>query len=152
MSTIQSCSNSSDPLASPDPQPVPDARSRDWLLVVDDDAPICELFERSLGGDGLEVVSSHSARSALTVLEERTADPLLVFADVVMPGMDGLTFVRKVRARRPRSKIVVISGNLTDVSWWPADLRDVTFLAKPFRLAQLIELVATAQREQRAIG
>jgi two-component system, cell cycle sensor histidine kinase and response regulator CckA len=81
------------------------------------------------------------------LLEQRKTEPLLVLIDVLMPRMDGLTLARKISTKLRRSKIVIISGHMTDLSWWPADLREVTFMPKPFRMADLTVLLQTAQKE-----
>lgn len=121
----------------------------DWLLVVDDDEPICTLIMNALSSEALEVVTANDGRTALQTLEQRVTEPLVVLVDVLMPGMDGLTLTRKLCARLTRSKIIVMSGHLSDASWWPADLREITFLPKPFRMAELTELVDAARAEFR---
>ena len=121
----------------------------DWLLVVDDDEPIGMLLSAAFTSDTLEVVFAREGRAALQVLAERATEPLLVITDVLMPIMDGLTLARKLCARLRHSKIVVMSGHLTDASCWPADLREITFLTKPFRIAELGELVEAARAEAR---
>jgi two-component system cell cycle sensor histidine kinase/response regulator CckA len=121
------------------------AASRDWLLVVDDDAPIRDLVTRFLTEAGVEVVGADSGLAALGVLETRSTEPVVVFVDVLMPGMDGLTLTRKLRAKLKRSTLVIMSGHMTDLSWWPVDLREVAFLAKPFRLPEITEIVAAAR-------
>jgi FixJ family two-component response regulator len=73
------------------------------------------------------------------------SEPLLVLTDVLMPGMDGLTLARKLLTRLAQSKIIIISGHLTDISWWPADLRELVFLAKPFRTSEISALVDVAR-------
>jgi len=126
------------------------APRREWLLVVDDEAPICEFLTSGLESEILEAVSAPDATSALRLLAARKTDPLMVVVDVLMPGgVDGLTLVRKLRDRLPRTKIVLMSGHLNVDSWWPVDLRDVSFLAKPFRTAQVAALVEAARSEFR---
>ena len=119
----------------------------DWVLVVDDDKPMHELIATALGTGGLDVVTAGSAAEAFQVLDQRANEPLLVLTDVLMPGMDGLTLARKLKARLKMGKIVVMSGHLADVSWWPSDLREVAFLAKPFRMAELMGLIESARAE-----
>jgi len=130
-------------------QPTP---ARDWLLVVDDEEEICRLVTEALRTDLLEVVSASDAHMALHIIAQRSPPPLLVVTDVLMPGMDGLTLARKLSARLPASRIVVISGHLSADSWWPADLREITFLAKPFRMAELQARVDAARTEVRGQG
>jgi two-component system cell cycle sensor histidine kinase/response regulator CckA len=121
--------------------------TRDWVLVVDDDVPIHELIVTALSTDDLEVVTVPSGNKAFEALDERKTEPVLVLTDVLMPGIDGLTLARKLKGRLRRGKIVVMSGHLADVSWWPNDLRDLAFLAKPFRMAELSSLVQAAREE-----
>lgn len=119
----------------------------DWVLVVDDDQPMHELIATALSVDGLDVVTASNSDEAFRVLDQRAVEPMLVLTDVLMPGMDGLTLARKLKARLKLAKIVVMSGHLADVSWWPADLRDLSFLAKPFRMAELAALIESARTE-----
>ena len=116
-----------------------------WVLVVDDEESMCGMIADMLGGEQVEVVAAADGAAALKLLEQRTSEPLLVLTDVLMPGMDGLTLSRKLMGRIRRGKIVVMSGHLSDVSWWPADLRDLTFIAKPFRMADLAGFLREAR-------
>lgn len=119
----------------------------DWVLVVDDDKPMHELIATALGTGGLEVVTAGNGPDAFVAIEGHRVEPLLVLTDVLMPGMDGLTLARKLKARLKLAKIVVMSGHLADVSWWPSDLKDLSFLAKPFRMADLMALIESARTE-----
>jgi len=118
---------------------------RDWVLVVDDDEPIRKVLAKFMEEAGVEVVGAGSGAAALEVVAERSTEPVVVFIDVLMPGMDGLTLARKLRPRLKSTTLVIISGHMTDLSWWPVDLREVAFLAKPFRLAEVNEIVAAAR-------
>ena len=122
----------------------------DWVLVVDDDKPMHELIATALSTGGLEVVTAGNGPDAFTAIDAHRTEPLLVLTDVLMPGMDGLTLARKLKARLKLAKIVVMSGHLADVSWWPSDLRDLAFLAKPFRMADLMALIESARTEFKA--
>jgi two-component system cell cycle sensor histidine kinase/response regulator CckA len=121
------------------------AAPRDWLLVVDDDAPIRNVVTKFLADTGVEVMEADSGPAALEIVVTRATEPVVVFVDVLMPGMDGLTLTRKLRAKLKRSTLVIMSGHMTDLSWWPVDLREVAFLAKPFRLPEITEIVAAAR-------
>lgn len=119
----------------------------DWVLVVDDDQPMHELIATALGIDGMEVVTASNSDEAFQAMDRHSVEPMLVLTDVLMPGMDGLTLARKLKTRLKLAKIVIMSGHLADVSWWPADLRDLTFLSKPFRMAELAALIESARAE-----
>lgn len=121
--------------------------TNDWVLVVDDDQPMHELIATALSVGGLEVVTASNSDEAFKALDQHKSEPMLLLTDVLMPGMDGLTLARKLKGRLKLSKIVVMSGHLADVSWWPADLRDLAFLAKPFRMAELAALIESARQE-----
>jgi FixJ family two-component response regulator len=64
-----------------------------------------------------------------------------------MPGIDGLELTRRLLARLPQLKVILISGHLMDLSWWPTDLREICFLTKPFSNDQLIQAVKQAIAE-----
>jgi DNA-binding NtrC family response regulator len=118
---------------------------RDWIMVVDDDAPIRDILTKFMEGTGLEVIGVENANVALQTLTSRAAEPLVIFVDVLMPGMDGLTLARKLKTQLKHSTLVIISGHMNNLSWWPMDLREVTFLAKPFRLSEITEIVSLAR-------
>jgi CheY-like chemotaxis protein len=132
-------------MTNPQPNQSPTGAPRDWLLVVDDDEPIRDMIVNFLEEAGVEVVGAGTGADALDVVAARATEPVVVFIDVLMPGMDGLTLARKLRARLKHTTLVIISGHMTDLSWWPVDLREVAFLSKPFRLAEVTAIVAAAR-------
>jgi DNA-binding NtrC family response regulator len=119
-----------------------------WILVVDDEPSMRLLIEVILKGQGWTVVCADGAEAALGELKKRALPPEVVICDVLMPGLDGLELVRRMCARLPKLNVIFISGRLSDVSWWPTDLKEHQFLAKPFEKIQLI----TAVREALAAG
>lgn len=123
--------------------------TRDWILMVDDEEPIRTVMASFLEEIGTEFVGAGSGEAALQILSARSDEPLVVFIDVLMPGMDGLTLARKLRSRLKSSVLVIISGHMTDLSWWPVDLREVVFVAKPFRLAEITAIVTAARAGSR---
>ena len=80
------------------------------IMIVDDEVIVRQLFERVLQGQGHEVVVASNGREALTLMQLRLPD--LVMLDLTMPVMDGTSFLRSMR-RRPEWKhipVIVISG------------------------------------------
>ena len=67
------------------------------MLIVDDDAEMLEVLTEMLALVGAEVRAAPSAKGALQLLEE--FHPEVVLCDIEMPGEDGYSFIRKVRAR-----------------------------------------------------
>ena len=123
----------------------PKAGNSHWVLIVDDEEPMCGMIREMLAGEPIEVVTVNDGAAALRVVDQRPTEPLLVLTDVLMPGIDGLTLARKLASKVKRGKIVVMSGHLSDVSWWPADLRELGFIAKPFRMADLTGFLRQAR-------
>lgn len=118
----------------------------DWVLVVDDDQQMRDMLTEQLEAFGISVTAADGGEAALQVMQSKPSAPLLAIVDVMMPGMDGLTLARKIIARyKLQTKVVIISGHLADVSWWPVDLRGVAFLPKPFRLAELEQNITEAR-------
>ena len=78
------------------------------ILVVDDEAAICELSKQLLEAKGYNILVADSGEAALKVLESNDIDLLL--SDVVMPNMDGYKLAAKVRKKYPNIKIQLVSG------------------------------------------
>jgi CheY-like chemotaxis protein len=79
------------------------------VLVVDDDPVVGKSFHRVLSKDkGYVVVTADNAAQALEKLREQEYD--LVFTDIKMPGMDGVELAEQVRARRPWTPVVIVTG------------------------------------------
>jgi len=114
---------------------------RRWILVVDDEQAIQQMLQSALERPGWDVRTFDGAEQALAGIDSSASPPSLLVCDVIMPRVDGMELTRRVLARVPGIKIVIISGRLSDASWWPADMRDHPFLEKPFALGDLIAAV-----------
>lgn len=68
------------------------------ILVVEDERPLAELVAEQLRSAGHIVVLASNGLAALTMLEERSTD--LVILDWMLPGLDGLELCRRIRAER----------------------------------------------------
>lgn len=81
------------------------------ILIVDDSATMRKIIQRTLRQTGLDVTSCHEAADGAKGLEVLNAESIdLIFSDVNMPEMDGLEFVRAIRADRPTDpKIVMVT-------------------------------------------
>jgi twitching motility two-component system response regulator PilH len=81
------------------------------VLVVDDSPTICAVLGKMLGQEGYAVVKATDGKSAIDLA--CSEKPALIFLDVVMPGMNGFTVLRKLR-HDPLTHdipIIMISGN-----------------------------------------
>ncbi len=107
------------------------------VLLVDDDDLLRECFGCLLVEEGFHVTEAASAQQALAAMEAGGAPVVLVTDLNFRSGMNGLDLIAAVRQRRPSVRAVVISGE-DDVPGLHASDR---FLAKPFRTAELVEVL-----------
>lgn len=112
------------------------------VLLVEDEAPVRAFAARALRLAGLSVIEAGSAEEALEVLEDPTLEVDLFLTDVIMPGMDGPTWVEMATDQRPEAKVIFVSGYAEDAfEGSTKKLKEASFLAKPFSLSQLTEAV-----------
>ena len=112
------------------------------VLLVEDETPVRTFAARALRMNGTTVIEAASAEAALETLKDKSLHIDIVVSDVVMPGMDGPTWVKEALVERPELKVVFVSGYAEESfaeehSWIPNSV----FLPKPFSLRKLIETV-----------
>lgn len=79
------------------------------VLVIDDEKPTLSMFRLFLAAYGYDVFTAQSGLEGLEMF--KTHKPDIVFTDIKMPGMDGLTVLRKIQALGTSSQIIVITGH-----------------------------------------
>ena len=94
------------------------------VLVVDDDPVIGKSFDRVLSGKGYAVITAEDGEDALSKLAAERYD--VVYADIKMPGMSGLEVAERVKAARPWTPVVIITGHGTAESEARAKAAGVT--------------------------
>ncbi len=103
------------------------------VLVVDDDPVVTNSFDRVLSRDGYVVVTARNGTEALDKLN--TGDYDVVYTDIRMPGMDGIELAERVKARRPWTPVVIITGYGSEANERRAKAAGVkAFLHKPLSL------------------
>src|ERR1017187_9259096 len=111
------------------------------ILVVDDDAQVRTLCRLALEGSGHPITQTTNRKKTLAAIEETDFD--LIVLDLAMPDMDGFEFLKAVRAKSPKLKIVVISGFLGGTMLRAAKLFGAAAtLAKPFSPDSLLLVVS----------
>jgi len=114
-------------------------------LIVDDSSVMRKIVERSLRQAGLDPLVVHEAGSGtegLEVLKDRTVD--LILSDINMPSMDGLEFVRQIRAQNlaPGVPVVMITTESSEEHVKQAILAGARgYIRKPFTAEQVKERV-----------
>jgi len=119
-----------------------DPAREESILVVDDQEYVAELFCDILEQHGFEACYETAARVALEKLDAGDISPTLLVVDLMMPDMDGRTFVRRVRARDAHIPVIVTSG-FSHPDERDAELVGATdgFLRKPFKHTELLDLI-----------
>ena len=114
------------------------------ILVVDDDPVVGKSFNRVLSQDkGYVVITAENAAEALEKLHEQEYD--LVFTDIKMPGMDGVELAEHVKASRPWTPVVIITGYGTTENEVRAKAAGVSdFMRKPLSPEMIEESAAHA--------
>ena len=137
-----------DPVA-PTPEPVPLLprlmlrQGEAVVLLVEDEAPVRAFASRALRLRGYTVLEADSAEAALSLLDDGSVQVDIIVTDVVMPGLDGPSWVRKALETRPQTRVVFVSGYAQE-SFADAQglIANSVFLPKPFSLT---DLTATVQ-------
>ena len=113
------------------------------VLLVEDEAPVRAFASRALRLRGYTVLEADSAEQALKALEDPNLSVDVFVTDVVMPGMDGPSWVKRALLDRPNVKVIFVSGYAEDaLSENQARIPNSVFLPKPFSLN---DLTATVQ-------
>ncbi len=112
------------------------------VLVVEDDAKVREIVERSLRSAGYGVVAASSGEEAVRRVEEGLHAIDLLVTDVVMPGMGGPEVARRVLERVPGVRALFVSGYTHDAIGRHGVLDEgIHFLPKPFTSESLLAAV-----------
>jgi CheY-like chemotaxis protein len=115
------------------------------ILVADDSATIRHLIKKFLEEEDYEIVTTSDSANVVDLIDE--INPDLVISDIMMPGMDGYTFVRHIRKEKTRESLPIIIMS-TKKKETMEDLFDaygiVGYLQKPFEKEQLVALIKKA--------
>ncbi|MBI5153844.1 sigma-54-dependent Fis family transcriptional regulator [Candidatus Poribacteria bacterium] len=111
------------------------------ILVVDDEPDFITGFRRVLAREDVEVQAVTSGEGALRHVRERRPD--VIFMDLRMPGLDGLTTLKKLREMDPRLIIILMTAHTTTGTVIEAMKSGAyDFIGKPFSAEKLRAMVA----------
>jgi two-component system response regulator HydG len=118
------------------------------ILVVEDDAEMRLMLEEELREAGYLVIAAADGATALQRLSEADVD--VVVTDLVMPGLKGRDVLAEVRAREPSIPVVIITAFGSIESAVDAMRAGAYhYVAKPFRMEQLLATLESALTERR---
>jgi signal transduction histidine kinase/CheY-like chemotaxis protein len=114
------------------------------VLVVDDQTDVLESAIELFKVMGYDVLASNNALEALEIMK-RVPDIEVLFTDIVMPGMDGVSLAQEARKLLPGINVILVSGySASHLSRPEVDLSEFHFLRKPFRMAEVARLLRKA--------
>ena len=123
------------------------------VLLVEDEAPVRAFASRALRLRGYTVLEADCAEAALDLLEDADLSVDIFVTDVIMPGMDGPTWVRTALERRPDTKVVFVSGYAEDAFGdEQSRIPNSVFLPKPFSLNALTSTVQQQLQQTQTTG
>ena len=110
------------------------------ILVVDDERNVCEFLEEFLEFKEFETFSALSGVEALRLIREHRFD--LVLLDIIMPGMNGMEVLEKIKLVQPDIPIIVVSG-VRDSKMADNVLRmgAADYIPKPIDLERLEQMI-----------
>jgi DNA-binding NtrC family response regulator len=113
------------------------------ILVLDDEPIVGKRLKPALAKAGHAVEVAESGAEALRRIEQKVYD--IVVTDIRMEGVDGLDVLRHVRARSPRTLVIMITGFATvELARETLTMGAFDFIAKPFKLDDLRRTILRA--------
>jgi DNA-binding response OmpR family regulator len=103
------------------------------LLIVDDDTNIQRLYKEELEEEGYNVVIAGTGKEALELFEKENPD--IVTLDILMPDIDGISLLRKMKEQRPNIPIIMSTAYdyRDDFAVWASE----AYIVKSSDLAEL---------------
>ena len=113
------------------------------IWVVDDDNSIRWVIEKALSGDNIACKTFETADELLGALEHDS--PKAIISDIRMPGMDGLTLLRELKAIAPDTPVIITTAHSDlDSAVTSYESGAFEYLPKPFDIDEMLEVASRA--------
>lgn len=112
------------------------------ILVVDDDPAVQKVLQQALQLEGYEVTTADDGEQALTALEARLPD--IIVLDVMMPKVDGFEVLRRIREsdRTTNLPVILLTAKSATEDVWEGWRRGVDYyMTKPFDVEELLTFI-----------
>lgn len=125
----------------------PSPNHKDKILVVDDDARIRDLLRRYLIQEGFDVLQAEDGKSLTRLLLREPVD--LIVLDLMLPGEDGLSICRRLRANNDRTPIIMLTAKGEEVDRIVGlEVGADDYLGKPFNPRELLARIHAVLRRR----
>jgi len=113
------------------------------LLIVEDDVAFCKMLKTFLEKKGYEVSTSFSGNDAVIQIQENAFD--IVLTDVRLPDRDGITLLNDIRAKNPKTQVVVMTG-YAEINMAVSAIKQGAFdyVSKPFNPDKILQIIEKA--------
>lgn len=116
------------------------------ILIVEGAIHVANLLAESVRRQGHHAIVARNGREGLSLLRQRCPDA--VFLDIIMPEMDGIDVLRRIRETHPRLPVIIITGSASVQQINEAKRLGVTdVIEKPFALKQLDQALASFESD-----
>ena len=113
------------------------------ILIVDDDADLRALLKESIRNWGFVADTAFNGDDALTRIQSEHYD--IIISDLMMPGMDGMTLLQRVKEKDKEILFIIITGYATiETAVRAINIGAYDYIAKPFRLDELMVVIRNA--------
>ena len=109
------------------------------MLIIDDDASVCELMRRNLGEEGIPSLAAHSGEEGLRLAKQLL--PSAIILDILMPGIDGWAVLAALKTDSEMTEIPIIMASMLDEKERGLRMGADEFVSKPFGPDRLAELL-----------
>ena len=119
------------------------------ILILDDEPIVSKRLKPSLEKKGYYVEAFTKGADALERVQEKQFN--IVITDLKMEGVDGMQFLTAVKEKYPDTEVIVITGFATMATAKESFNKGIfDFLAKPFKLGEISEVIAKAEAKIKA--
>jgi DNA-binding response OmpR family regulator len=120
------------------------------ILIVDDDAVICEILEFNLANEGFEIACAYSAEEAL---EKLTPSCSLVLLDVMMGGMSGYKLTETLRRGKNQVPVIFLTAKDTENDMLTGfSVGGDDYISKPFSIKEVVARVRAVLKRYEGTG
>jgi len=113
------------------------------ILVVDDEEPLRRLLNKELRRKGFSVEVAQDGKTALTFAKQNSYDVVLL--DIMMPGLDGISVMKKLKTDPSAPAIIVLTGKATvETAVEAMKYGAYDYLTKPYKLDELVIIINRA--------